>query len=51
MTANLMNVHIAKGQRITPEQIYRRPDATPDFADSESFTRYMRERKRKAEDD
>ncbi|HJW84755.1 MAG TPA: hypothetical protein VJ754_10665 [Anaerolineae bacterium] len=44
MTANLINVHIAKGPRVRPEQIYRRPNAAPEPATSREFTAHMRRR-------
>jgi len=50
MTANLINVHIAKGRQMRPDNFYRRPNAPPPFADSKAFTEYMKRRRLEREE-
>jgi len=40
--ANLMNVQIAKGKRLSARDLYRRPDAEIEFSDEAAFKAYMR---------
>jgi hypothetical protein len=50
MTANLMNVQLSRADRVSPDDIYRRPDAPPEFTDPEAFKVYMRARQRETEE-
>ena len=50
MTADLINVHVAKGHRAKPEHYYRRPDTPREPATSEEFTEQMKRRVRECEE-
>ncbi|KKN71042.1 hypothetical protein LCGC14_0424590 [marine sediment metagenome] len=41
--ANLMTMWCDKGKSVSPEQLFKRRDAPPEFATSAEFTAYMRE--------
>lgn len=47
MQANLINVHIAKGKRVSASDLYSPKQEPPTFQDAESFKAYMRTKGRR----